>query len=438
MIPRLALLSALKHWRRSTVVAGAVAVACAVMIAIGSLLNGITASFYDSVIPNSGHVRIDDARVATSLNPLGLDLLLPEVGAAIARIRSLGDKRIVDVEPVLSFGAILVEDRDDRDPRNNIMRGIGLPPGTRFADNVRYSMKEGSFLPDGKGIAISERAAALVGAKLGSGLLVLVQDRNGQPWYERLVVTGLFATESSDFDETTFYISEAKAAEMLDATDMAREIRLLLANRDDAEAVTKEVSAVLDTGSASAATATAATAPTSAAAATSGSDLPHAKLRIQSWQTINSSIFAILLFVKILLGIIMGLFAIVSGTIISNTSLMSVMERIKEYGTMRAIGLRARALGRLILLEGLILGLAGAVLGIGLGFGVVALLARGGIDLGGIMESLGLSRYNRPRMDILWFAFCTLASLAVCLAATAKAARSVGALGVAESLATSS
>ena len=424
MIPRLALLSALKHWRRSTVVAGAVAVACAVMIAIGSLLNGITASFYDSVIPNSGHVRIDDARVATSLNPLGLDLLLPEVGAAIARIRSLGDKRIVDVEPVLSFGAILVEDRDDRDPRNNIMRGIGLPPGTRFADNVRYSMKEGSFLPDGKGIAISERAAALVGAKLGSGLLVLVQDRNGQPWYERLVVTGLFATESSDFDETTFYISEAKAAEMLDATDMAREIRLLLANRDDAEAVTKEVSAVLDTGSAS--------------AATSGSDLPHAKLRIQSWQTINSSIFAILLFVKILLGIIMGLFAIVSGTIISNTSLMSVMERIKEYGTMRAIGLRARALGRLILLEGLILGLAGAVLGIGLGFGVVALLARGGIDLGGIMESLGLSRYNRPRMDILWFAFCTLASLAVCLAATAKAARSVGALGVAESLATSS
>jgi len=426
VIPRLALLSAIKHWRRSTVVAGAVAVACAVMIAIGSLLNGITTSFYDSVIPNSGHVRIDDARVASSLNPLGLELLLPDAGAKIAKIRSLDDRRIVDVEPVLSFGAILVEDRDDRDPRNIVMRGIGLSPDTRFADNVRYSMKEGSFLPGGQGIAISERAAALVGAKLGSGLLVLVQDRSGQPWYERLVVTGLFATESSDFDETTFYMTEAKAAEMLDAADMAREIRLLLANRDEAESVTKEVSAALMPGSAA------------ASGAAAGGREGSPPLRIQSWQTINSSIFAILLFVKILLGIIMGLFAIVSGTIISNTSLMSVMERIKEYGTMRAIGLRARALGRLILLEGLILGLAGAAIGIGLGFGVVALLSRGGIDLGGIMESLGLSRYNRPRMDLLWFAFCTLASLAVCLIATAKAARSVGALGVAESLATSS
>jgi hypothetical protein len=41
-------------------------------------------------------------------------------------------------------------------------------------------------------------------------------------------------------------------------------------------------------------------------------------------------------------------------------------------------------------------------------------------------------------MDFWWFVFCTAASLAVSLVATAKAANSVGSLGVAESLATAS
>lgn len=419
MIPRLAFLSAVKHWKRSLVVSGAVAVACAVMIAIGSLLNGITGSFYDSVIPNSGHIRIEDAGMADSLNPLGLELLLPDADSLVAKIKTIGDPRIEDVEPVLSFGALLVEDRDDIDPRNLAMRGMGVSPETRFADNVRFTMKEGSFLPDGQGIALSERAARLVGAKLGSGLLVLVQDRNGEPWYERLVVTGLFATESSDFDESTFYIAESKATTMLDAAGMAREIRLLLANRDDADSVAKEIT-----------TAISGNIP--------GSPQGPATLRIQTWQKINASIFALLLFVKILLGIIMALFAIVSGTIIANSSLMSVMERIREYGTMRAMGLRARSLERLILMEGLMLGALGAGLGVGIGFAIVAFLSIGGIDLGGIMESVGLSRYNRPRLDFWWFAFCTVTSLIVSLVATAKAARSVGALGVAESLATNS
>jgi ABC-type lipoprotein release transport system permease subunit len=389
------------------------------MIAIGSLLNGITGSFYDSVIPHSGHIRIEDARMADSLNPLGLELLLPNTDSLVAKIKAIGDPRIEDVEPVLSFGALLVEDRDDVDPRNLAMRGMGVSPKTRFADNVRFTMKEGSFLPDGQGIALSERAARLVGAKLGSGLLVLVQDRNREPWYERLVVTGLFATESSDFDETIFYIAESKAAAMLDAAGMAREIRLLLANREDADSVAKEITTAISGN-------------------TPDSPQQPATLRIQTWQKINASIFALLLFVKILLGIIMALFAIVSGTIIANSSLMSVMERIREYGTMRAMGLRALSLERLILIEGLMLGALGAVLGIGIGFIIVTFLSIGGIDLGGIMESVGLSRYNRPRLNFWWFAFCTLTSLIVSLVATAKAARSVGALGVAESLTTSS
>jgi putative ABC transport system permease protein len=411
MIPRLALRGAIKHWKRSVVVVGALAVACAVMIAVGSLLGGITSSFYEAVIPASGHVRIDDARSATALNPLGLETLIPDAAGLSDRITALGDLRIKDVEPVLSFGALLVEDRADGDPRNLAMRGIALRPDSRFADNVRDALTGGSFLPEGRGILISDRAARLVGTGLGGGVLVLVQDKSGQPWYERLEVTGTFSTESRDFDESTFYLGDAKAAEMLDVAGAAREVRILLSDRGQAEPVAAELREAL------------------------GGQGGTGDLRIEAWQTINASVTAILLFVKILLGIIMGLFAVVAGTIIANTSLMSVMERLREFGTMRAMGLRARSMRRLILVEGLILAGLGALVGIALGSVVVALLSQGGLDLGGLMESLGLRRYNRPKVDLWWYAGCAAASLLVSLVATDKAARTVRALGVAESLA---
>jgi putative ABC transport system permease protein len=412
MIPRIALLSTIKHYKRSLVVVGAVTVACAVMITIGSFLIGIAASFYDSVIPSSGHVRIDDARVSGALDPLSLNLLVDDAEGIISKIMALDDERIVDVEPVVSFGALLVEDTGEGEPRNLAMRAMGVRSDTRFADNVRSAIVAGSFLPGGEGVAISEAAARLVGAELGKGVLVLVQDRNGQPWYESLAVTGIFRTESKDFDETTFYVGAAKAGELLDAAGSAREIRLLLSSRDEAESVAGEIGALLSAGEG------------------------RGSLRVQPWQTVNSTIFALLVFIDILLGVIMGLFAVVAGTIIANTSLMSVMERLREFGTMRAIGLKARSLEKLVLLEGALLGMAGALLGAALGSIAVASLSRSGIDLGGIMESLGLHRYNRPRPDLAWYAACALASLLVSVIATARAARSVKSKSVADSLAT--
>jgi putative ABC transport system permease protein len=411
MISRIAALSAVKHYKRSLVVVGAASVACAVMVTIGSLLNGITASFYEAMVPAAGHVRIDDADTPKALSPLSLSLFIRDAEGAIAAIRGLKDPRIASIEPVLSFGALLVEDSAGGDPRNLAMRGMGLAPETRFAGNVRDALIGGSFLPGGEGICLSEAASRLVGAKLGGSVLVLVQDKSGQPWYESLRVTGIFRTESRDFDESTFYMSEAKAATMLDTEGAAREIRLLLAKQDDARPVAAEVAVLLQARGGRA-------------------------LRVLPWQDINASTFALLLFIKILLGVIMGLFAVVAGTIIANTALMSVLERIREFGTMRAIGLKARELRRLVMTEGALLGLAGAVIGLGLGSVVVALLANGGLDLGGAMENLGMRRYNRPKPEAWWYAICAVLSVAVSLAATAQAARTVSSKSVAASLTT--
>ncbi len=69
-----------------------------------------------------------------------------------------------------------------------------------------------------------------------------------------------------------------------------------------------------------------------------------------------------------LFDVIFGFIAILIGTIVifmlGNTMSMAVVERTVEIGTLRAIGLRRREIRRLFVVEGLMLGVIGAVLGV--------------------------------------------------------------------------
>ena len=60
---------------------------------------------------------------------------------------------------------------------------------------------------------------------------------------------------------------------------------------------------------------------------------------------------------------------------IANTMAMSVFERTKEIGILRAIGWKAGRVMLLIEAEAAVLGLAGGVLGIGVGWGSLHILS---------------------------------------------------------------
>ncbi len=59
---------------------------------------------------------------------------------------------------------------------------------------------------------------------------------------------------------------------------------------------------------------------------------------------------------------------IVGGLLVANTVMMSVYERIREFGVMRAIGARRGFIFRLVLLEALLLALAGGAVGVAAGY----------------------------------------------------------------------
>ncbi len=95
------------------------------------------------------------------------------------------------------------------------------------------------------------------------------------------------------------------------------------------------------------------------------------------------------------------LFAIVAiGTL--NTMLMSVMERTREFGMMRAIGISRRAIGQMIMAEALVLSVVGAAGGLALAVLVGLRTSTAGIDMSKILAGMDIGVAINPIIKTGW------------------------------------
>jgi len=114
------------------------------------------------------------------------------------------------------------------------------------------------------------------------------------------------------------------------------------------------------------------------------------EFQVTTWEDLDpatkarvSSLGYVLLFVALVLFLLVA-------TGIVNTMLMSVYERVREIGTMLAVGVRRWQVTVLFLLEAMALGLLSSILGVSVGFAVVYWMGHRGIPM------------RPPGGDILW------------------------------------
>jgi ABC-type lipoprotein release transport system permease subunit len=77
-----------------------------------------------------------------------------------------------------------------------------------------------------------------------------------------------------------------------------------------------------------------------------------------------------------------------------NTQLMSVLERTKEFGVVMSLGVSPGKLGRLVLLETILMGLIGLVVGVAIGGAIVVWFSIHGFSFPGLEEMAG--QFNLP------------------------------------------
>jgi lipoprotein-releasing system permease protein len=119
--------------------------------------------------------------------------------------------------------------------------------------------------------------------------------------------------------------------------------------------------------------------PDAMQARTIGRDLEQAlgfPYRAEDWQTMNASLFSALQLEKLAMEIILLLIVVVAAFNIISTLVMVVTDKTREIGILKSMGLTARQVLRVFILQGVVIGAVGSVLGLIGGLSLVWLLDR--------------------------------------------------------------
>ena len=161
----------------------------------------------------------------------------------------------------------------------------------------------------------------------------------------------------------------------------------------------------------------------------------HTALEVKSWQEIGTFYSYIKMAGKIY-NIVAFFFFLLGTTVIVNTTMMVIYERMKEIGTIAAMGMTGREIMALFFLEAFFIGSIAAFVGVLLGVGITLPLATNGLDYGEVMANvdMGISTVIYPVLNLRSTVFVFLYSIAVASVASFVPTRRAAKIQPAEAL----
>ena len=362
----LAFRNLLRAKRRNALAGGTMVLGAAAVVLGGGLSDGIAHQLTSSLVATqTGHVvvlvRPDDFQPQNSpFDAYGQDLLPGAVDLA-RRLetegRALG---VVKAVPYLhARGTALAGNR------SSLASLIGVEPAREPELVVAHPPQTGRFLPAGDETAVYAAAPVARKLRLGVGDTVsfVIQTPEGAVNSLDGVVCGVFAKGAPWYDNT-FYVPLAAAQSLLGWPGGATNVKVTLADgRPRAVRQTRERLAAL------------------VARASPEPLTPGTRVRVEGFEQAGRFSFSIIQANQTALGILSSFLFLAAAVGIVNALLMSVHERTREIGTIRALGMKRRMVVGLFVLEGLALGLVSALLGVTLGGGVVLYYGATGIPM---------------------------------------------------------
>jgi putative ABC transport system permease protein len=220
----------------------------------------------------------------------------------------------------------------------------------------------GTFLPPGDPNAayVAAPAARKLHLAVGDTVSFVIQTPEGAVNSVDFVICGIFKKAAPWYD-STFYVPLAAAQTLFDAPGAATNVKITLSEG-------------------SVAAAERARAPIQALAGQPALR-ENAELRVETFREAGRFSFAIVQANQSALFVLSTFLFLAAAVGIVNAMLMSVHERTREIGTVRALGMRRGMVVRLFILEGFALGAVSAAIGVGLGSAFVAYWGARGITM---------------------------------------------------------
>ncbi|NCB02691.1 MAG: ABC transporter permease [Spirochaetia bacterium] len=149
-----------------------------------------------------------------------------------------------------------------------------------------------------------------------------------------------------------------------------------------------------------------------------------------------SDLFSLIKIAEIAYYFIGAIFLFLGSTVIINTTMMVIYERMREIGTLSALGMRGKGLIKLFFTEGLIISTIASFLGVLLGSIIVLYLSKVGLNFEDVLSGVDMevSSMLYPTFNILVAIVVFLYSLAITAIATFIPSRKASRIEVVEAL----
>lgn len=358
-------------------------------LALLMMLNGLVAGVVEDTVQNAvrfqtGHLQLRAEAYEPEMASLLPADLLDRPDEQAARAAALDE--VIEAAPVLWAVGFLNTAEESVGVQIN-----GIDPGSAVYDPMRESMVEGRFLAadDREGVVVGQSMAGTLGLQVGRKVSLTVVNADGRSEEGTFELVGLMKTGIGIYDSGSVWMPLAKAQAFTGARGRASAIVVHLEDQEDADRV--------------------------------GASLAAPGLDVVTWREMNGVLVDTMRTANSYYRILDAIVMLVVATIIANTLLMAVFERIREIGILSALGMKRGQVLQLFLLEGLMLALGGVAVGLVLGSLGVAWLATRGIyfgDVSGMTGALAMGSTMYGRFVPGTFAWLAVATVAVILLAS--------------------
>jgi ABC-type lipoprotein release transport system permease subunit len=353
--------------RRSMIVMASIIVGTAAVLLFDSISMGFIMQQLNNEIKNDvGHFQINKKGYSDN------KILANRIAnfESIEKILQKKDFIKVYSKRIITFGMLSSAENS----AGAVLEGIepNQEPGIT---SIKSFIREGEYLSNNPhDIVISKAMSKKLNVELGDKIVMMAAASDGSIQSELYRVKGIFKSNDNEFDKTHIYVTIQSAQNLLKTGNAITQFAITVDNIDKIDVYKKEIVNAIDK-----------------------------QYEVLSYKDILP---LLVYYIEISIEMMALMYVFIAIAIlfsIINTMLMSVFERIQEFGVLMSMGMRNKDIFIMIMQESFLIGVLGTIIGFAVGFALYLYFAYNGINLSGFSESLeswGVGTVIYPLVDL--------------------------------------
>lgn len=357
----------LRNKKRSLIVILAITIGLGALVFLRGFASGAQGQMVDNIVSViTSEISIVHKSMENIYNTNGF-VEKPESVRKILR----EDKRIAGfAEEVFGTGIVA-------SPEASIMTFVaGIDPAEELAIGSRFPLVAGRlFDPQADHeILMGEKMRKILGVDLGEKVVLTVQDIHETLVGESFILVGTLEIGNDQLDSGNVILPFKKAQSLLGMEEQISKFALKVHERQSIPEVVEDLR----------------------------KQLKNTDLLVMTWDELIPMMAQMIRFQNGMIFVVLLIVLSVVAAGILNTLLMSIVERVREFGLMLALGTKPAQVVLLLVTETFLLSLAGSFLGLLLGMTAILYFSHQGIDLSSFLSTFSnllIGSHIYPRVD---------------------------------------